>query len=343
MTAARTYARRAGMRFETAENILKLMGLVTADDDVVVLADGLLPDCTALVAALGERPAVAAFSADAALPLGFERIDAERAWSGALRTRGAAVAGLAGLPPDCDLASSLLRIALQMGGRIANLDETRLADGVWQRRVQRTPAADAEKRWLSRQVQPAPFTAPGVALADRMALRWAQDAGGGRWARAPHLTAAMMGAGALIAGLTDLPLVGLGLLLAASFALAVSRVFDRVETLGAPPRRTGLALPIAQWSVDGLLIVLLTLLIDATPDWLRLALPLMMVAALRLAAGNSTAALRALHSDRIALNAVLLVSASQGWVAPVVVAITLLALGGMLWAEQAERVQITAD
>jgi hypothetical protein len=152
--AARAYAERAGLRFDIVESIVRLAASVTADDDVVLFADGVLPDRTALVEALGGRSAVLAFPAEPALALGFERLDAERAWTGALRMRGAEVARLADLPPDCDLASSLLRIALQSGVRIIELDAAPLADGAWQRRVQRHAGMEAERHWIARQVQP---------------------------------------------------------------------------------------------------------------------------------------------------------------------------------------------
>jgi hypothetical protein len=332
MAAVRNYAARSSIRFEIADTIPRLLSLVTADDDAVVLADGLLPERAALSEALSGRPGVAAFPAKSAVPLGFERIDADRAWSGALRMRGAGVADLADLPADCDLASSLLRIALQRGERIVNIDEAYLMDGTWQRRVQRSTVADIEKRWLNRQVQPAPFTSPGLALADRVALRWAQDVAGGRWSRAPHLSALATGLGALVAGLASWPLVALALLLLASFALSVCRMFDRIEAVGTPLRRPSRALPAAQALADGLLIGLLAMLIEAAPAWLRIALPLILMAVLRLGAGNSAPSLRALHSDRIALLAVLLLAAVQGWTAAAVVGITLLALGAMLWA-----------
>lgn len=343
MGAARTYAGRAGVRFDLVDTILRLSGLVTADDEVIVLADGVLPDRAALVRLLSERSGVVAFPAEPALALGFEGIDAERAWSGALRMRGAGVARLADLAPDCDLASSLLRIALQSGVRVVELDAAVVADGTWQRRVERQSAAEAEKRWLTRQVQPASFAAPGLAVADRMGLRWAHDAGGGRWARVPHLAALATGVLASVAGLASWPLVGLILLLMTSFALAVADVFDRVETLGAPPRESGLAMPAARWLRDGLLVGLLALLTAADPGWLRVALPLMMVAMLRLGAAKSRPPLGELYSDRIALLVILLAAAWQGWLAPVVAAIILLGLGEMLWAGRAQRVQITPD
>lgn len=344
MGAARAYAERAGVRFELVESTLRLASLVTAEDEVLVVADGVLPDRAALVAALAERSGVIAFPAEPALALGFERLDAGRAWSGALRMHGACVARLADLPPDCDLASSLLRIALQSGVRVVELSSAPLIGGSWRRRVDRNATADAERRWITQQVRPAPFIAPGLALADRMALRWAHDAGGGRWAHAPHAAALLAGLLALGAGLASWPRAGLALLLSASFALAVATVFDTVGALGAPPRKPALAPRVAHGLCDGLLIGLLAVIMGAEPGWLNVALPIAMVAILHLGAAISRLQLRPLYRDRIALLAVLLAAAWQGWTAPVVAAVSLLGLTEMLWtARKQQQVQITTD
>lgn len=341
--AARGYAERAGLRFDIVDSILRLSSLVTADDDVLVLADGVLPDRAALIDALGQKAGVAAFAADPALELGFERIDADRAWAGALRMRGAGVARLADLPPDCDLASSLLRIALQSSVQVVQLESEPLADGTWQRRVDRQAAAAAEQRWITRQVRPAPFIAPGLALADRMALRWAQDLGGGRWSRAPHLAAGLMAILALAAGLASWPLLGLVLLLPASFALAVAHVFDRVEMLGAPRRKRELALPAARWLCDALLVALLALIVKAEPGWLRAAMPLALAATLWLGALRGGKRLRALYADRITLLVILLAAALQGSAPAAITVLILLALAEMLWAARSEQEQLTTD
>jgi hypothetical protein len=341
--AARTYAERAGLRFDVVESVVRLAASITADDDVVLFADGVLPDRAALVEALGGRSAVLAFPAEPALALGFERLDAERAWSGALRMRGAEVARLADLPPDCDLASTLLRIALQSGVRIIELGAAPLTDGAWQRRVQRHAVLEAERQWIARQVQPAPFTAPGLALTDRMALRWSRDAGGGRWARAPHLTAALAAVLALGAVTATWATVGLAFVFVMSVALAAAEVFDRVETLGAPPRKPGVLLPVASFFRDGLLIALLTLLIAAEPAWLRVAVPLILVGLLRLGTAIARPALRPLYADRIALLAVVLPVATQGWTAAATAAFSVLALADLLWTTRSRRTQLTAD
>lgn len=347
MAAVRSYAERAGVRFDMVDSIPRLTGLVTADDEVVVIADGILPDRTALIGALADRSGVVAFPAEPALGLGFERLDAARAWSGALRMRGAGVARLADLPGDCDLASSLLRIALQSGVRVVDLDAAPLTDGSWQRRVERQVdrlgGAEAERRWITRQVQPASFAAPGLAFAQRLALRWAHDAGGGRWGQAPHLAALLAGGLALGAGLASWPLTGLAFLLVASFALAMAQVFDRVEALGAPLRKAGWVLTLAHWVRDGLLVGLMALLIAAEPGWLRVFLPLTMVALMRLGEENARLPLRTLYGDRIVLLTILLAASTQSWAGPATAGIVLLALAESSWSARVPRSQLTAD
>ncbi|WP_206678135.1 hypothetical protein, partial [Salmonella enterica] len=78
----------------------------------------------------------------------FERIDADRAWAGILRTRGDRVARLAEMPPASDAASALLRIALQGGDPVVMLPADTIAGGRWRRRVDAVPDAAAERRWI---------------------------------------------------------------------------------------------------------------------------------------------------------------------------------------------------
>ncbi len=341
--AAKAHAERLGLRFDIADSIPRIQSLVTAGDEVILIADGVLPDQALLVEGLSSGPAVLAFPADPALEQGFERLDATRAWSGALRTRGDSVARLADLPPDCDLASSLLRIALQAGARVTELTVAPLTEGTWQRRVDRQAAQATEWRWVMRQVRPAPFAAPGRALAERIGLRWAHDAGGGRWRRAPHAVALAAGALAALAAFWRWPVLGLGLLLVASCALAGATIFDRVEALGAPPRKRGPAMAIARIIRDGLLVMLLSMQIMTVPGWLGIVLPLVLIGLLWLGewvAGPRTAAL---FGDRILLLALLIPLAYLGWSTIAVAALIVLALGALLWALRGPHRQLTAD
>lgn len=341
--AAKAHAERAGLRFDIVDSSLRLQATVTADDEVIVIEDGVLPDRAALIEGLSERPAVLAFPADPALQLGFERIDATRAWSGALRTRGDSVARLADLPADCDLASSLLRIALQAGAQVVELDPAALSEGTWQRRVERSTTQAAEWYWVMRQVRPAPFAAPGRALVERIGLRWAHDAGGGRWARAPHVAAIATGAFAALAGLAAWPVLGLSLLLAASCALAIASIFDRVDALGAPPRKPRRALAAAGLARDGMLVVLVSMQVMTVPAWLGIVLPVMLMGLLWLGEGIAGPRARALFGDRILLIAAFIPIAILGWNTIAVAALTLGGLAALLWTAWAPRKQLTAD
>lgn len=343
LSAAKAHAERSGMRFDVVETPFRMQALVTADDEVILIEDGMLPDRAVLVDHLSDRAAVLAFPESPALEMGFERLDATRAWSGALRTRGDSVGRLADLPPDCDPASSLLRIALQAGARVIELDPAPLIEGSWQRRVERTAGQAAERRWVARQVGLAPFYAPGRAIAERMGLRWAQDLGGGRWRRAPHVAAGVAGGLAALAASTAWPVLGLGLLLLASGALAVAGIFERVDALGAPPRKSGPAKALAGIARDGLLAILLSMQIMTVPSWLGILLPLVLMALLWLGEATANPRLRWLFGDRIVLLAVLVPLAYLGLSTLALASLIACALGALLWSAKKPRKQLTAD
>jgi len=341
--AAKAHAERAAMRFDAVETALRLQALVTADDEVVVIEDGMLPDRALLVENLSQRAAVLAFPEDPALELGFERLDATRAWGGALRTRGDSVARLADLPLDCDPTSALLRIALQAGARVIELDAAPLRDGTWQRRVERQAGQEAERRWVTRQLHLARFAAPGRAIAERMGLRWAQDIGGGKWRHAPHATAALSGVLAAMAGFSGWPLAGLGLLLATSCALAVASIFDRLEGLGAPPRKSAPVLALAGGARDVLLGALISMQVMTVPSWLGVVLPFILLSLLWLGEGTIRARWGALFGDRIALLLVLIPLAYLGLSTIALTALIVLALAALLGAAKRPPAKLTAD
>ena len=341
--AAKAYAERSGMRFETVDSIALLTTKVTAAEELVVIADGVLPDRVTLVEALAERAGVLAFPDQPAVQLGFERLDATRAWSGVLRTRGDNVARLADLPSDCDAASSLLRIALHSGVGVIEIDPAPLSDGTWQRRVDRQVGAAAEWRWIARQVQPAPFAAPGLAIVQRLGLRWAHDLGASRWARTPQLAAVLSAVLVVLAIAAGWPVAGLCLLLAGSCALAVADIADRVERLGSRLGSHSPVMAIAEWLRDGLLAGCLSLPIMAVPGWLSFVLPLVLVGLLRVGAVHAAPRLRPLIGDRIVLIAGLIPVVYLGWTTVAVAGLTLFALAALLWAARAPKPRLTAD
>lgn len=341
--AAKAHAERAGLRFDIVGSLPRLLAHVTADDEVILLEDGILPDQAVLIENLSARPAVLAFPADPALELGFERLDATRAWSGALRTRGDSVARLGDLPPDCDLGSSLLRIALQGGARVIELDAASLTDRTWQRRIDRQAAQETERRWVTRQIRPASFAAPGRAVVERIGLRWAHDAAGGRWRRSPHAVAAAAGSLAIVAAFAAWPVFGLASLLVGSAALAIAGVFERVEALGAPPRVAGQMLKLGAAARDALLTTLVSMQIMTVPAWLGLVLPVLLMGLLWLGEALAGPRGRALFADRIMLLMGLIPAAYMGWSTVVTAGLCLAAVAGLLWTAWGPKKQLTAN
>ena len=106
-------AEKAGARFHVVSGPRGLAGLVTANDDLLALGEGLLADPQQAKALLEPGHVVLVQPVEAGVQQGYERLDLNRASAGAFRIPGRLVEGLQELPPDCDAISALMRIALQ--------------------------------------------------------------------------------------------------------------------------------------------------------------------------------------------------------------------------------------
>lgn len=113
MIALRHAAEGAGVRFHGVAGAHGLLGAVGTADELLVLAPGLLAESSEALQMLAGGPVVLTLPALAGTSAGFERIDQDRAWAGALLMPGGLVERLSQLPSDFAAASALLRIALQ--------------------------------------------------------------------------------------------------------------------------------------------------------------------------------------------------------------------------------------
>jgi hypothetical protein len=163
-------AERAGARFHCIAGPRALSGLVTANDEVVVVADGLLAPIASAVALLEGRHCVVVQGVDSGIAAGFERIDLSYASAGLMRIPGRLIERLQELPADCDAASALVRIALQAGIEQRSLPiESR--DGLrWKLIRNETEAHAAEAGWIALHLDGDEPQSPGTALA-RIAVR----------------------------------------------------------------------------------------------------------------------------------------------------------------------------
>lgn len=165
-----------GIAFHALKGFAAIPALVRAEDDLVIIADGLLPDRAIVRAVLGGEGAfaraVATIPADhplaTARPEDFERIDAARCWAGVLAMRGAPVQQLADMPGDGDAISLLLRLALQAGTPSRDLADRELLPESWLFADSTEALAKHETDLVARAAPPADWRAPGMAIASAL-------------------------------------------------------------------------------------------------------------------------------------------------------------------------------
>lgn len=137
-----------GARFHVISGARGLVGLITANDELIVLADGLLAEPDKAVAQIEQGQGVFVQPIELGQPDGFERIDLNHAAAGAMRLPGNLVERLAELPADCDTVSSLQRITLQAGVPQRTLPSGLRESGGWRLLRDEGEAQLAEGEWF---------------------------------------------------------------------------------------------------------------------------------------------------------------------------------------------------
>ena len=258
--ALRHRTEQAGARFQTVNDARALIGAVAAGDSLLVLQAGLWPEAAEVLEVLRSPAGIVVLAAGVGLQAGFERIDLDRAWAGALVLPGHLLGGLAALPDDIAPAPALLRVALQSGLPETRISAELLENGSWSLLRSPDAAARFERLWLRRAV------GAGQGLSARLAS-FVLHRRGGALAAHPHaffallVTLGLALAGALAAAWQGHPAPAFVLLaLAAPLAeLAVGLARIRAAPFGFArhwPRLrhlldAGLAV-CAVWSIEGL-------------------------------------------------------------------------------------------
>lgn len=318
-------AESAGVKFRAIRHPSRLLGMVTAEDEILVIAPGILPDDEAAIEAL-EKRAVLAFPADLAVPLGFERIDLELAWSGIMLVRGELIARLGQLPDDIDVPSAVMRIALQGGSRLIALDRALLAEGNWHLNADRQALDEREKRWIDSQRKAISFRGPGLAIAERAGARLARDVVGQSAQPVPTAAAGISAVAGLGAGAFGFPAIGLVLTALAALFGHMGGVVERVAQLGRPERRPNKVLRALDWLIDPILVVLLVLAAPEDLGLLRGFVPIMLIGLLRLSERHASRKWRETYADRILLCFLLSPAAFAGFSTEMAAALALLVL-----------------
>ncbi|WP_271438670.1 hypothetical protein [Pontixanthobacter luteolus] len=251
-----SFAESRGTQFQIIRDARPLSGMVKSDDKLLVIGDGVVFDQSVAHEVLGEGRKVLTLPADRGVPLGFERLDRDRAWAGVMIAAGALVERLADMPRDIDPVSTLLRLALQSGSITAEVSAEMLADDSWALVNSSGSAAKFEKRWLAKAVKPASFAAPTSSIADRTALsvlkRHTRPQKAVR-AGAAISIASLIGAAA--AGWAGYPVAGLGIAAITWFSGRFAGTLSSIVSDGLEATRLN------RWSAPGLSVVVDALII----------------------------------------------------------------------------------
>lgn len=155
----------AGARLHVISGPRALAGLVTANDELIVLSEGLLAAPQEAIALLEGGHAVLVQPIESGLAAGFERIDINHAAAGALRIPGRLVEGLADLPPDYDVPSALTRIALQSGIAMLTVPASAREGVRWKLVRDEVEAHAVESDWIRLHIGENVAPTPGILLA----------------------------------------------------------------------------------------------------------------------------------------------------------------------------------
>lgn len=322
-------AEDTGLQFSVVTSARQLAGLVTANDELVVVSEGLFVEAFNAVPLLeGRRPVVLVQPVESALAEGYERIDINRAGAGLMRIPGQLVERLHELPVDCDVVSSLTRIALQSGVEMREVPTAARAGAEWRMVRTEAEAFALENDWLRIRF------ADGPTSFGRTVVQLGVSSFGSSLLHAGNasnaLSIGVVAFLAIAAGLGWFGLVWSAFIFAAfAWVLAeASRLLRSVERqpLGQLPP----AIPRADvlgWLTD---IVFAGLILATTPrlpgqlllSWLSIPLILLMLLALMPRFVKGTAA--RWIGDRLVLGLILAVAAAAGQLLP---AVQLLSIG----------------
>lgn len=192
-------AEAAGARFHVIAGPRALLGLVTAADELVVLGDGLFTSTSEAAALLEQGQAVLVQPVEQGLAAGFERIDLNHAAAGAMRIPGRLVEQIAELPPECDAASTLQRLAMQAGVRQRPITSRTTDQVFWVLLASEQQAHALEPQWVRQRTGADAPLGPSRALALIAVRRFG-----------PALLHAGSSAGHVAIGAALLTVIGLG-------------------------------------------------------------------------------------------------------------------------------------
>lgn len=340
LAEAERECRSHGAAFHRLRQFAGLAALIHAEDELLLMGDAILPGREALLGLIApggpDKPLskmVLCLPDDdplaAGSPADFERIDAARCWAGVAVMRAAPVQRLGEFAPDSNAISLLLRMALQAGTPCHLIAAETHSGAQWLAAHSPEALSAHEQALIGRHRQPARWSAPGSALADRLARQIAFS----RHASAPGV-AGLAGLGAmlvsLVLGVAGWPVAALACALLASGAIdlaaRIAQLRQAVLGEGPPAMLRHLADP----GRDGLAMLTLAAAIAEVP---LAALGPLATGTARLAAAQAPPLAAAFWRDRTAQLAMLTLGAGLGWLAEAAALLALAALAQALFAK----------
>lgn len=225
-----------GAQFHVVATARALVPLLAPEDDVIVVGDGLIAMPDVFRDLIEAGPCVLTLPAENALPLGFERIDINHAFAGAMRFQGRIAAGLADLPPEWNAQSALLRLAVQARLPLRGVSAAMLGDCRWTMVRSEQEAHTAERQWLRLHTASGGSAegSPGVLLAMAFVRRF------GPAMLHAGTRPALIGLAAGILGLLGLGLGWLGNAATGFLLIGLSWLVERVASLMGQVERDSL-------------------------------------------------------------------------------------------------------
>ncbi|WP_296716429.1 hypothetical protein [Erythrobacter sp.] len=328
----------SGGTFQALRGFLHLPAMVRADDELVILADGLVPDPAMVrdLFATGPQPPrfVACLPAESAMvsrhPDDFERIDATRHWAGLLAMRGAPVQRLADFLPDADAISVLLRLALQDGTPCRELPNENPGPESWLLATDADALAQQEHALIFRAAGAVDWLRPSLAAA-RMAARALGPRALGRGPLIALLTAAALLLGGVGASALGVPSIGLALAAGGVFGAALAGALAAMQRQLMGEGSSPNAWARLGWGVDIFAAIALLLSLSPVPWGEPLAaLGPVTIGLARLVLRKSCFAPVAVLADRAVLLAALALAAAFDLLPLATALAALLLLGEML-------------
>lgn len=278
--ALRHAAERMGLKYQVVSSAHALAGIIRDGDSLLVLQPGLLPESrTALDLLRAEGDRILIISAGPGASAGFERIDLDRAWAGAMTIPAHLLGQLAVLPEDVAPHAALLRIALQNRLPEARLGDETLGDAGWTM-VPSAEAATAETlAWQRRHLK---VTSP--VRVSRWIARFLATGPAKRLLGLPYIQTGLLAltslmlVGGIAAGFYERPALGFAII---ALAVPMLEFFLAIGVLAVAPFGKLRRFPWLRYAIDAAFLALGVIAIDSLAHR-SIFPPLVLVAALSL-------------------------------------------------------------